>query len=265
MTHAVILRRRAEDDIRIAFQWYEAQEPALFGHHLVGGPVTFNASRGLAKQSHSSFRAEGAENAGWAQDLLNVNVTHLRPADYSRQTWKNGGGTTTELARDASGERWLWRLSIADVERSGPFSDFTGYRRIITLLDGPGMALSFDALPPVVLDVAYRPFAFDGALRTDCRLLGGPIRDMNLIVDDARVAASLDVRMPGAMTPLAFAVHGCALLHAIRGRFDARVGEGQVALQPGDTLRIDNGSGETLSASALGADAVLAVIAITRR
>lgn len=29
MTHAVILRRRAEDDIRAALQWYEAQDSRL--------------------------------------------------------------------------------------------------------------------------------------------------------------------------------------------------------------------------------------------
>src|SRR5689334_4844647 len=92
---------------------------------------------------------------------------HLEAFDYVRQRWKNGGGTTTELAREDAGDRWLWRVSIADVEVSGPFSDFAGYRRIIALLDGNGMALSFDRAPPVIIDRPHEPFAFDGGWRTD--------------------------------------------------------------------------------------------------
>ena len=194
-----------------------------------------------------------------------MRVTHLRPGDYVRQSWKNGGGTTTELARDGAGERWRWRLSIADVERSGPFSDFTGYRRIITLLEGRGMALTFDALPAVVVDRPYEPFAFDGGVRTDCRLLGGSIRDMNLIVDDARLTASVDIRLPDEAAPLAFTAHACALLHAICGRLEVRIGERKARLQRGDTLRIDDGDGETLSTTALDAGAVLAWMDIRRR
>jgi len=194
-----------------------------------------------------------------------MNVTHLGVADYVRQTWKNGGGTTSELARHDGGERWLWRLSIAEVARSGPFSDFTGYRRIIMLLEGRGMALSFDGAPAVVLDRPYRPFAFDGGLRTDCRLLGGPIRDMNLIVDDARVTASVDVRMPAATAALDFAAHDWALLHAICGRFEIHAGDCNLRLLPGDTLRVDDGGGKTSSATALDPHAVLARMDIRRR
>jgi len=187
-------------------------------------------------------------------------ITHLTNTDYVRQPWRNGAGTTIELARDDRHERWLWRLSVADVDRSGPFSDFTGYRRTIMLLDGGGMTLSFDRAPPVVIDRRYRPFAFDGGIRTDCRLLDGPIRDMNLIVDDAQVEASLEARVleresswriePGAFT----------LLHAIAGRFDVAIDAHRVALAPGDTLRIDDAS--TISALALEARAVLAHAAI---
>jgi len=35
-------------------------------------------------------------------------------------------------------------LSIAEVERSGDFSDFSGYERTIMLLEGNGMELMFD-------------------------------------------------------------------------------------------------------------------------
>ena len=193
-----------------------------------------------------------------------MKITHLTSADYVRQPWRNGGGTTTELARNGDTNRWLWRLSVADVDRSGPFSDFTGYRRIIMLLEGSGMALSFDGAPPVVLDRRYRPFAFDGGMRTECTLLDGPIRDMNLIVD-GRIEASLDVRLLEREASWQIEPGECVLLHAIDGRFDVAIGAHRVALAPGDTLRVDGGAASTISAVAHEASAVLAHAAIEHR
>jgi environmental stress-induced protein Ves len=192
-------------------------------------------------------------------------ITLLRATDYVRQRWKNGGGTTTELAREGDADRWLWRLSIAEVERSGPFSDFTGYRRLIVLLDGRGMALSFDDAAPVVLDERYRPFAFDGGSRTHCELLEGPIRDMNLIVDATRVDASLDVCTLDEGAWLRAAASGSALLHATSGRFDVTVGGDDIALSPGDTLRVDECCTLPIAATARDAHAVLARVAIVDR
>lgn len=192
-------------------------------------------------------------------------ITLLRATDYVRQRWKNGGGTTTELARNGDAPRWLWRLSVADVEHSGPFSDFTGYRRLIVLLDGRGMALSFDAAAPVVLDERYRPFAFDGGSRTHCDLLEGPLRDMNLIFDAMRVDASLDVCTLATGASLRVAASECALLHAIGGRFDVAIGDDSVALSPGDTLQVDEREALPITATALDAHAVLAQVAIGYR
>lgn len=70
----------------------------------------------------------------------------LRAGDYPRMPWKNGGGSTEEITRDAGVglDGFGWRLSIADIEASGGFSSFTGYQRIITVLQGDGMRLSVD-------------------------------------------------------------------------------------------------------------------------
>jgi uncharacterized protein len=192
-------------------------------------------------------------------------ITLLRATDYIRQPWKNGGGTTTELARKGDADRWLWRLSVADVERSGPFSDFTGYRRLIVLLEGRGMTLSFDNAAPVVLDERYRPLAFDGGSRTRCDLLDGHIRDMNLIVDAARVDAALDVCALDEGAALRAAASDCALLHAIGGRFNVAIGGDTIALSPSDTLQVDGCHALPITATALDAHAVLAWAAIGYR
>jgi uncharacterized protein len=192
-------------------------------------------------------------------------ITLLRATDYIRQPWKNGGGTTTELARKGDADRWLWRLSVADVERSGPFSDFTGYRRLIVLLEGRGMTLSFDNAAPVVLDERYRPLAFDGGSRTRCDLLDGHIRDRTLIVDAARVDAALDVCALDEGAALRAAASDCALLHAIGGRFNVAIGGDTIALSPSDTLQVDGCHALPITATALDAHAVLAWAAIGYR
>lgn len=68
-------------------------------------------------------------------------MIHLTPADYSRQPWKNGRGTTTELWRLERDGQLLVRLSRAAVVEDGPFSLFPGIERNLTVLSGPGFRL----------------------------------------------------------------------------------------------------------------------------
>jgi hypothetical protein len=116
----------------------------------------------------------------------------LRAADYPRMPWKNGGGSTEEITRDAGTglEGFGWRLSIADIGESGGFSAFAGYERVITVLQGEGMTLTVDGQntrPLLPLD----PFAFSGESQVSCTLLGGAIRDFNLIYAPNRYQARL--------------------------------------------------------------------------
>ncbi|WP_055137049.1 HutD family protein [Pseudomonas corrugata] len=116
----------------------------------------------------------------------------LRAVDYPRMPWKNGGGSTEEITRDAGTglEGFGWRLSIADIGESGGFSTFAGYERVISVLQGDGMSLTVDGQvtrPLHPLD----PFAFSGESHVHCTLLGGPIRDFNLIYTPQRYRARL--------------------------------------------------------------------------
>lgn len=73
-------------------------------------------------------------------------MIHLTPADYTRQPWKNGRGTTTELWRYERSGQLLVRLSRAAVVEDGPFSLFPGIERNLTVLFGPGFRLTGDGL-----------------------------------------------------------------------------------------------------------------------
>jgi len=118
--------------------------------------------------------------------------TVLRAASYPRMPWKNGGGSTEEITRDAGTglDGFGWRLSIADIAESGGFSSFAGYQRIITVLQGAGMTLQVDGNTTRALR-AFDPFAFSGESQVACTLLNGAIRDFNLIYAPNRYRARL--------------------------------------------------------------------------
>lgn len=132
----------------------------------------------------------------------------MRPIDIIRYQnlrptpWKNGGGLTREaLRRPAAGE-FRWRLSFAEIAASGPFSDFAGYHRIMTLLAGRGVRLRFDGAEPHVLRETGDRVEFSGSVRTECELIDGPCVDLNLMVSESlprpmvrllRAPAELDI------------------------------------------------------------------------
>ncbi|WP_063934886.1 HutD/Ves family protein [Archangium violaceum] len=148
-------------------------------------------------------------------------MRRLGPDDYRDMPWKNGGGVTRELWKlphPFDPARFLARVSIATVGASGPFSVFPGVDRTLMILEGAGVALTIDGTREVVLDQRLRPFEFPGEAGIQCRLLGGPVRDFNLMVDRALVQGSLEVvrLAPGETRTLAGA--GTVLLHVLEGR-----------------------------------------------
>lgn len=139
-------------------------------------------------------------------------ILHHRASDFRDQPWKNGGGTTRELRaapHPAGDGRFAWRLSLATVAQSGPFSIFPGIDRVLLLLEGDGFALRFPDGSERLLDTPLRPLLFHGEEAVDCRLLGGTSRDFNLMTDRALYRATAEIhRAPArdlAATPLAFA------------------------------------------------------------
>jgi environmental stress-induced protein Ves len=103
----------------------------------------------------------------------------IRASDYREQPWKNGGGLTREIAVALSGNQVLWRLSLATIERDGPFSEFRGYDRTIVALDGGTVELNVEG-QPVTLD-RIEPYEFPGEAKVTCRLIGDAARDLNVM------------------------------------------------------------------------------------
>lgn len=107
-------------------------------------------------------------------------MIHLTPADYRRQPWKNGRGTTTELWRRDAGGVLVARLSRAAVTEDGPFSLFPGVERNLTVLSGPGFRLRGAAMD-LRCDLLV-PVAFPGDLALTASETGGrPSDDFNVM------------------------------------------------------------------------------------
>ena len=168
-----------------------------------------------------------------------MKLTHLKPADYKTMPWKNGGGTTTELMAEGHGavEGYDWRLSIAAVAQSGPFSDFSGYDRSIMLVEGKGFTLEFAEAGTHHLVRSFEPLRFDGAWQTNCTLVDGPVKDFNLIARK-NVHAVLDVLRVTPGTE-AIAAAPTTVLHLFHGQVSAA----DHGLMAGDSLRIDGAVG----------------------
>ena len=100
----------------------------------------------------------------------------LIPAnEYRRVRWKNGLGWTREILRAPSeGDAWDWRLSIAEVEKDGPFSEFEGCDRELVLLAGEGMRLRFDDGECVELTPPHSRHRFAGERPLSAELVAGP-------------------------------------------------------------------------------------------
>ena len=96
------------------------------------------------------------------------------------QSWRNGGGITRELLAWPDAVDWSLRMSVADVQISGPFSRFDGLERWFAVVEGDGVVLRSDfATHHVTCD--SEPFRFDGSLTMDCTLSRGATRDFNLM------------------------------------------------------------------------------------
>ena len=127
--------------------------------------------------------------------------------------WKNGGGSTQELAcwpPGADMNSFEWRVSLATVDRPGPFSVFPAIDRQIMLLSGDGLQLRSPGWEHR-LEQRWQPFAFSGDDAVDGAMLGGASRDFNLMLRRGLWHGPLQV-VGGAQSPGATPAGLCLVL-----------------------------------------------------
>ena len=98
--------------------------------------------------------------------------------------WKNGGGETREILVSPPGvslNALAWRVSLATVASDGPFSEFRGITRTLSVIHGAGITLHVDDGSSRQLLQSSEPFTFDGETSTRASLIEGPIVDLNVM------------------------------------------------------------------------------------
>lgn len=192
----------------------------------------------------------------------------IRSSAYRQMPWKNGGGITTEIAAfpDGAGTgEFEWRLSMARVERGGPFSLFPGVDRSIAILDGDGLALAIEGEDEVRLDRDSAPYPFAGDVATSATLTGGPVLDLNLMTRRDRWRQAL-MRRPAGPEDDTIDRAGDVVLLLARGTGVTISGDGgEARLAAGDTLLLDAGDPPLLRLAAAGSAGQLYLAHLWRR
>ncbi len=169
----------------------------------------------------------------------------IRQSEFKSTPWKNGGGITREALRvPASGDFFRWRVSVAHIDRSGPFSDFAAYNRIMVLLRGGGVALRFSNGEQSVLREVGDVAQFDGALATQCELLGGPCVDLNLMVDKALSGVHAQVQRLQQPIALPAAKDRVTVIFPIGGALVVHAGAAAATLEPWDLAVMPHSAGQ---------------------
>jgi hypothetical protein len=173
----------------------------------------------------------------------------IRASDYREQPWKNGGGLTREIAAALSGDRVLWRLSLATIERDGPFSEFRGYDRTIVTIDGGAVELELEG-QRVTLG-RLQPYDFSGEAAVTCRVTGGAARDLNVMT--LRDDFVHDCEIITAATRFVLDEDEIVFVYAIEGTANAL----GATCDAGDTLQLQ--ADDTVEISTRGCAAVVRI------
>ncbi len=186
----------------------------------------------------------------------------IRKASFTPRPWKNGGGITHEAIRVPSdGDAFIWRVSVAQIDSSGPFSDFAKYNRKMVLLRGAGALLKFADGRQRALRHVGDLAEFDGALATHCKLLDGPCVDLNLMVAKSQEVSVRVERLTAARGSLqaSASLTESTLIFAVDETLALQIGSGEILhLEPWDLAIMSNGTGRVTrlqesSAAAVGA------------
>ena len=129
-------------------------------------------------------------------------ISRLDPTQYRRTPWKNGGGTTVDIAEQDD----VWRFGRTPITTPGPFSDYSGFDRVQVVVAGRGLVL---VTPDGEIDVRtpFTPVRFRGETPITSRLEAGPVEVVNLIGRRSHVAVDLVVLRAGQSVSLGAGIH----------------------------------------------------------
>ncbi len=177
--------------------------------------------------------------------------------------WKNGLGITREVALHAPDDNpseFFWRISLATVSGSGPFSAFPGIDRTIAVLAGDGMRLTVDGVEQAPLTPASEPYSFSGDSVVHADSIGSETTDLNIMTRRDRFGHDLRKVTIGSGGTLAAGPDTVALVFASAAR--STVEGRRIDMSAGDVLLDVSGMGE-MSFPAMTDPVVVFVVRVT--
>jgi environmental stress-induced protein Ves len=138
-------------------------------------------------------------------------------SSYRTSTWKNGLGTTSEIAIHPEGAAlakgdFLWRVSSARINAAAAFSEFPNHDRTLVILEGGGVRLFHQFSPedePETVEIPpLEPYEFPGDVPSRCELLEGPVADFSVFIRKGEIEAQTRVARLGAGERLSWELTG---------------------------------------------------------
>ena len=187
-------------------------------------------------------------------------ISRLPAVNRLVRPWKNGGGSTTEIAAcpPAAGlEAFDWRISMASVTVPGRFSRFDGVDRTLAVVEGR-LELAFDGQAgSIELSAASRPHSFPGDIDCFGTPIGNEVVDLNLMVRRGRWTGTIERIASLGTVSIALASPCAIILFVDKGSLEWR--SDTVSLRPWDAIRIDDAASESI---ALGSDGAVYVLSL---
>lgn len=113
-------------------------------------------------------------------------ISILEHGERKTMPWKNGGGTTAEIAihppeASLGNADFFWRVSAAQVSQEGPFSHFAGCERWLAVTSLGVLSLHFTGTDSVESLERGRCLRFSGDVPVMGKLPKGPVEDFGVI------------------------------------------------------------------------------------
>ncbi|WP_037459046.1 HutD family protein [Shewanella sp. HN-41] len=130
--------------------------------------------------------------------ILIKNMQLIRYRECPSTPWKNGGGSTKQLLispTNADLSNFDYRISIARVSSSGPFSQFIDIDRQLCLLEGAGLRLYIQGDnfgSAAILTPNDAPFNFRGETQIESQLLDDQVLDFNVMTKRGRYSSNIE-------------------------------------------------------------------------
>ena len=162
-------------------------------------------------------------------------------ADFVEQRWKNGRGSTLELAKGADygpADMHSWRLSIATLSENGSYSSFFGYQRTQVMLQGDEVQLDFASGKQQRLH-KLNLASFSGDEAVSCSLANGSTATMfNLMTAEAYLQHQVTVISDDGPLSAEISSSDILFIYALQVPLTVQVSGSAQKIRPGQLLKI---------------------------